>query len=58
MECFDRGNPEHMELVLRAVQAADAFGLGRLSNVRNQLELNDVRASDSDILSVLSEMLE
>lgn len=43
---FDPNNREHKLIVLAAMATADAFGAGRLTAAREQLELNDISATD------------
>jgi hypothetical protein len=43
---FDPANREHKAIVVSAMAAADAFGTGRLTAAREQLELNDIRVRD------------
>lgn len=40
---FDPTNAHHKAIVLRAMAAADAFGLGHLTAAREQLIFNDIR---------------
>jgi len=45
---FNPDNREHKAIVIAAMAAADAFGQGRITAAREQLETNDISISDSD----------
>jgi len=45
---FNPENKEHRIIIAAAIVAADAFGAGRLTAAREQLEMNDIRIADRD----------
>lgn len=56
MTAFNLNNPEHREIVLAALAGADALGVGRMRNVREQLTLNGIRIDGAELRRVVFEL--
>jgi hypothetical protein len=50
MNTFNPDNKEHKAIVVSAMCAADALGLGRISAAKEQLAFNDIAVKDRDQL--------
>lgn len=52
---FNPDNREHLEIVERAIQSAESFGVSKIRTVKEQLEMYDIEPNLFEIEKIIFE---